>query len=130
MESGRFSEKSDVYSFGVFLLELVSGREAMRTQVSESNQSLVEWAQSYEDTSDITAIVDPRLSGTFTVQGMKDFMHLTAQCVNPTSERRPDMNQIVTELDGLLEKEMSLTTIMPEGTPTVILGSQLFTASK
>ncbi|XP_058102830.1 probable serine/threonine-protein kinase PBL21 isoform X1 [Magnolia sinica] len=128
-EYGRFSEKSDVYSFGVFLLELVSGREA-RSQISESDQRLVEWAQSYQDASNIAAIIDPRLSDNFTAEGIKDFIHLTAQCMNPSSERRPNMNNVVTELDHILEREMSLTTVMGEGTPTVTLGSQLFTASR
>ncbi|XP_058102831.1 probable leucine-rich repeat receptor-like protein kinase At5g49770 isoform X2 [Magnolia sinica] len=108
-EYGRFSEKSDVYSFGVFLLEL---------------------AQSYQDASNIAAIIDPRLSDNFTAEGIKDFIHLTAQCMNPSSERRPNMNNVVTELDHILEREMSLTTVMGEGTPTVTLGSQLFTASR
>ncbi|XP_077229483.1 putative receptor-like protein kinase At2g23200 isoform X3 [Tasmannia lanceolata] len=125
---GRFSEKSDVYSFGVFLLELVSGREASRSQISESDQSVVEWVQNYRDTSDISVIVDRRLGTSFTTEGMKEFIQLTAQCVNPSSERRPAMNYVVSELDRIREKEMSLTTVMGEGTPTVTLGSHLFTA--
>ncbi|KAF9590297.1 hypothetical protein IFM89_032305 [Coptis chinensis] len=42
-EFGRFSDRSDVYIFGVFLLELVSGREALQSKSSESDRSLVEW---------------------------------------------------------------------------------------
>ncbi|CAK9166179.1 unnamed protein product [Ilex paraguariensis] len=42
-EFRRFSEKSDIYSFGVFLLELVSGQEAMKLLSSDINQNLVEW---------------------------------------------------------------------------------------
>lgn len=42
-EFRRFSDKSDVYSFGVFLLELVSGREAMELLSSDLNQNMVEW---------------------------------------------------------------------------------------
>ncbi|XP_077212324.1 putative leucine-rich repeat receptor-like protein kinase At5g49770 isoform X2 [Tasmannia lanceolata] len=125
---GRFSEKSDVYSFGVFLLELVSGREAAGSQFSESDQRVVDWVQNYRDTSDIAVIIDRRLSTGFTIEGMKEFIQLAVRCVNPSSERRPFMNYVVAELDRILEKEMSLTTVMGEGTPIVTLGSHLFTA--
>ncbi|KAL8260895.1 hypothetical protein R6Q59_024944 [Mikania micrantha] len=45
LEFKRFSEKSDVYIFGVFLVELVSGQEAVELLSSNSNQNLVEWVQ-------------------------------------------------------------------------------------
>lgn len=121
-ESGRFSVKSDVYSFGVFLLELVSGREA------KSDPSIIEWAQNYRDSSDISTLVDHRMGSSFTSEGMREFLRLISWCVNPTGERRPPMNFVVLELDRIHEKEMSLTTIMGEGTTTVIPGSQLFTS--
>ncbi|KAI3895236.1 hypothetical protein MKW92_001066 [Papaver armeniacum] len=123
-EFGRFSERSDVYSFGVFLLELVSGREAM--QSSESDQSLV---QNYQDWSHLSTIIDHKLGSSYTAEVMKEFIQLTAQCVDTSSQRRPTMNHVATELDRILEKERSLTTIMGEGTPIFTLGSQLFTTT-
>uniref|UniRef100_A0A5B6YH84 non-specific serine/threonine protein kinase n=1 Tax=Davidia involucrata TaxID=16924 RepID=A0A5B6YH84_DAVIN len=129
-EFRRFSEKSDVYSFGVFLLELVSGREAMELLSSDSNQNLVEWVQNYQDSGSISSIIDQRLGNSFTAEGMEEFMQLMVRCVDPSSERRPAMSYVVMELDRILEKEMSLTTIMGEGTPVVTLGSHLFRASK
>lgn len=121
-ESGRYSLKSDVYSFGVFLLELASGREA------KSDPSIIKWAQNYEDSSSISALVDHRMSSSSTVEGMREFLRLISWCVKPSSERRPPMNYVMLELDRIHEKEMSLTTIMGEGTTTVTLGSQLFTS--
>ncbi|XP_052188542.1 putative serine/threonine-protein kinase isoform X1 [Diospyros lotus] len=129
-EFRRFSEKSDVYSFGIFLLELLSGREAMGLLSSDYNQNLVEWVHNCRDSGTISDIIDRRLGNSFTAEGMEEFIHLIVQCVDPSSERRPAMSYVVMELDRILEKEMSLTTIMGEGTPVVILGSQLFTASK
>lgn len=126
-EFGRFSERSDVYSFGVFLLELISGREAM--QSSESDQSLVEWVQNYQDWSHLSTIIDHKLGSSYTAEVMKEFIQLTAQCVDTSSQRRPTMNHVATELDRILEKERSLTTIMGEGTPIFTLGSQLFTTT-
>ncbi|XP_010909568.1 probable serine/threonine-protein kinase PBL21 isoform X1 [Elaeis guineensis] len=122
-ESGRFSVRSDVYSFGVFLLELVTGREA------RSDQSIIELAQKYEEPTNISTLVDQRMGSSFTSEGMSEFLRLIAWCVNPSSERRPPMNYVELELDRIYEKEMSLTTIMPEGSTTVTLGSQLFTTT-
>lgn len=178
-EFRRFSEKSDAYSFGIFLLELVSGHEAMDLLSSELNVNIVEWVymlsrpiwciwrllflkciidqgywcpdrqlsnsasyavanrvffsfqvENYQESGNISAIIDPRLGNSFTREGMEEFMQLTVRCVDSSSEKRPTMSYVVMELDRILEKEMSLTTIMGEGTPVVTLGSQLFRASK
>ncbi|KAF5179868.1 Nodulation receptor kinase [Thalictrum thalictroides] len=129
-EFGRFSDRSDIYSYGVFLLELVSGREAMDTHSSESDRSLVEWAQNYQDSSNIFGIIDHRLGSSFTAESMKEFIQLTTRCVDSSSQRRPPMNYLVSEVERILAKEVSLTTVMGEGTPTVTLGSQLFRPSR
>lgn len=86
--------------------------------------------ENYQESGNISAIIDQRLGNSFTTEGMGEFMQLTVRCMDPSSERRPTMSYVVTELDRILEKEMSLTTIMGEGTPVVTLGSQLFRASK
>lgn len=126
-EFGRFSEKSDVYSFGVFLLELLSGQVAKDLVTSDV---MVEWVQNHQDCGTTSTMIDHRLGNSFTTEGVEEFINLIVNCVNPSSERRPAMSYVVTELDRILEKEMSLTTIMGEGTPVVTLGSQLFRASK
>lgn len=129
-EFRHFSDKSDVYSFGVFLLELMSGQEAMKLLSSDSNQNLVEWVQNCQDSGNIPAIIDQRLGNRFTTEGMEEYVQLIVRCVDPSSERRPVMNYVVMELDRILEKEMNLTTVMGEGTPVVTLGSQLFRSNK
>ncbi|XP_075651738.1 putative serine/threonine-protein kinase PBL3 isoform X2 [Castanea sativa] len=126
IEFRRFSEKSDVYSFGVFLLELVSGREATESPSFDSNQNLVEWVQNNQEDSKFSNIIDQRLDNTFTAEGMEEVIQLIVQCVQPSSERRPTMSYVVMELDRIREKEISLTTVMGEGTPHVALGSFLF----
>lgn len=37
------SEMTDVYSFGVFLLELVTGHEALHDENLDSNENLFQW---------------------------------------------------------------------------------------
>ncbi|KAG2301566.1 hypothetical protein Bca52824_030217 [Brassica carinata] len=129
-EFRRFSEKSDVYAFGVFLLELVGGREASEPSPSSSSQTLVEWMQNITDYTEIPAMIDERLGGTYTAEGVEEVITLTLICLDVASEKRPTMSYVVTELERILDKEVSLTTVMGEGTPTVTLGSQLFKASK
>lgn len=42
--SGNFTEMSDVYSFGVFLLELITGQEAVHIDSLGTNyESLIQW---------------------------------------------------------------------------------------
>ncbi|XP_015971135.1 putative serine/threonine-protein kinase isoform X1 [Arachis duranensis] len=125
-EFRRFSEKSDVYSFGVFLLELLSGKEATESASLDSSYNLVEWVQNNEDHGMMSNIIDQRLGSTFTAEGMEEFIMLMTRCLESSSERRPGMSYVVMELDRILEKEVNLTTIMGEATPTVTLGSQLF----
>jgi hypothetical protein len=84
--------------------------------------------QRHPEPDEITTIVDPRMSGNFTMEGMGEFLRLISWCVNQRSERRPPMHFVEMEIDRIREKEMSLTTIMGEGTPIFTLGSQLFTS--
>ncbi|XP_030551472.1 putative serine/threonine-protein kinase isoform X2 [Rhodamnia argentea] len=120
--SGGFSEMSDAYSFGVFLLELVTG-EAIPNMISSGHESLIQWVESRES---LINLVDPRLAGTFTMDGMGDLMRLTLSCITPPRHRRPKMDTIVGELERIWEKEMALTTVMGEGTSIITPGSELF----
>lgn len=74
-------------------------------------------------------LVDHRLAGSFTAEGMKDLIKLMLKCMRFPGRERPGMDNVVIELDQILEKERTRTTVMGEGTAnvTVILGSQLFT---
>ncbi|XP_038980549.1 proline-rich receptor-like protein kinase PERK8 isoform X2 [Phoenix dactylifera] len=125
-EFGALSEASDVYSFGVFLLELITGREAAHFFSPGSDESLAQWVEAHLISNNL---IDQRLGSSFTPEGMKDLIGLTLQCLNPSGRGRPKMSAVVAELDLILETEMSLTTVMGDGTAIVTLGSQLFTSS-
>ncbi|KAF8392559.1 hypothetical protein HHK36_022904 [Tetracentron sinense] len=163
-KSGTFSQMSDVYSFGVFLLELITGQEALKINFG-SDESLIHWfglrlhsevlVQGFfefvqfcfvrmfsskhlrgcfslqaevERCLASNDLVDCRLVGSFTSEGMQDLIKLTLQCMSLLGKERPKMDMVVLELDQILEKEMTLTTVMGDGTATVTLGSQLFTS--
>jgi len=120
----NFSIQSDVYSFGVFLVELVSGRRAV------SDQRIIQWVQNFQESSDISAIADNRMTSGFTSESMKELLRLTSWCVNPKSEQRPTMSLVEAEIHRIHEQEISSTTVMAGRTPTVTLGSQLFRTSR
>ncbi|XVE52709.1 hypothetical protein DITRI_Ditri02bG0145000 [Diplodiscus trichospermus] len=124
--TGSFSEESDVYSFGVFLLELITGQEAEHIDSLGSNESLIRWVRSGLSSN---KFVDHRLVGSFTMEGMRDMIRLTFECMKFPAKSRPKMVKVVVELEHIYDKEMALTTVMGEGTATIILGSELF-ASK
>lgn len=123
---GFLLETSDVYSFGVFLLELVTGQEAAQLFLKESRKNLAEWVEAHLDSE---TVVDARMHGSYTSEGMRDLLRLTLRCLSIPGVQRPRMDHVVAELERILEMEMALTTVMGEGSATVTLGSQLFTSS-
>ncbi|XP_073125640.1 probable serine/threonine-protein kinase At1g01540 isoform X2 [Henckelia pumila] len=119
-------ETSDVYSFGVFLLELITGKEATTyKEAYGSNHSLIQLVEDHLRSNDL---VDPRLVGSFTAEGMRDLLWLMLKCMNFPGKDRPRMENLVVEIDRILETEIERTIVMGEGTATVTLGSQLFTS--
>ncbi|KAF5738705.1 hypothetical protein HS088_TW13G01606 [Tripterygium wilfordii] len=66
--------------------------------------------------------VDYRLHGSFTVNGIRDLIRLTIQCMSFLGRGRPVMEMVVQELERIHEKEMALTTVMGECTTTITLG--------
>lgn len=73
-------------------------------------------------------LVDDRLQGSFTAEGMGDFIRLALRCTGFPRKERPAMEAAVAELERILEKEIMRTTVMGEGTATTVtLGSHLFT---
>lgn len=74
------------------------------------------------------SLIDSRLATTFTSEGMRNFSDLTLRCLNSSGKERPKMETVVQELDRILQEEMTLTTVMGDGTAIITLGSQLFSS--
>ena len=63
------------------------------------------------------------------MEGIRDLIRLTLQCMTFPAKCRPKMDKVVLELEQIHEKEMALTTVMGEGTATITLGSELFASN-
>ncbi|GAQ83482.1 Protein kinase superfamily protein [Klebsormidium nitens] len=103
--TGQLTEKSDVYSFGVVLLELLTGRKPVDMTLPSGKQSLVTWASpQLSDRRKIHAMVDPSLSGQYTDRVVCQVAAVAAMCVQPESEYRPVIGEVVQTLEYLLDE--------------------------
>ncbi|XAR59966.1 Non-specific serine/threonine protein kinase [Bertholletia excelsa] len=120
--SKDFSEGSDVYSFGVFLLELISGREALGMNQSGIQENLLIQAKGSHAPEDF---VDKTVRD-HTMQAVRQMMELALLCTD-TGVRRPTMTAIVEELERIRESELGhLHPGLTEDISVVTLGSELF----
>ncbi|XWS75679.1 hypothetical protein CRYUN_Cryun01aG0112000 [Craigia yunnanensis] len=60
---GELTEKSDVFSFGVILLEVLFGRIAYDSTLSENQQNILDWAKEFLREGTIYHVIDPYLKG-------------------------------------------------------------------
>ncbi|TMW94682.1 hypothetical protein EJD97_009938 [Solanum chilense] len=103
--SGKCTTKSDVYSFGVVMLELCTGRKPFDSTRPRSEQSLVRWATpQLHDIDALEKMVDPSLSGLYSVKSLSRFADVIALCVQLEPEFRPPMSEVVQVLVRLVQR--------------------------
>ncbi|KAI4383385.1 hypothetical protein MLD38_009227 [Melastoma candidum] len=97
--TGMLNEKSDVYSFGVLLLEVITGRDPVDYSRPADEVNLVEWLKVMVGTRRIEEVVDPNLETKPTTRALKRSLLVALRCVDPESEKRPKMTQVVRMLE-------------------------------
>ncbi|XP_048437962.1 nodulation receptor kinase-like [Pyrus x bretschneideri] len=108
----HLSAKSDVFSFGIVLLEIVSGREPLNIHRPRPEWSLVEWAKSYVRESKIDEIVDPNIKGAYHAEAMWRVVEVALSCIEPFAASRPNMIEVVRELEDALIIENNASEYM------------------
>ncbi|XP_041001952.1 putative leucine-rich repeat receptor-like serine/threonine-protein kinase At2g19230 [Juglans microcarpa x Juglans regia] len=99
--SGNFNKKSDVYSFGIILFELITGRPAIIRGPMRNNH-ILDWVYPLIERADIQNIVDPRLEGEFNTTSAWKVVEIAMSCALPVAIQRPDMSQVLAELNECL----------------------------
>lgn len=98
--TGLLNEKSDVYSFGVLLLESVTGRDPVDYGRPANEVNLVEWLKMMVGTRRAEEVVDPNLETKPAIRALKRSLLVALRCVDPDSEKRPRMSEVVRMLEA------------------------------
>nr|XP_043612255.1 receptor-like cytosolic serine/threonine-protein kinase RBK2 [Erigeron canadensis] len=93
---GIVDEKTDVFACGVLLLELISGRRAL----DYSQQSLVLWAKPLLRKNNVRELIDPAIADNCDTRQLHLMVLAASLCIQQSSIRRPDMNQVLQLLKG------------------------------
>ncbi|KAL8254188.1 hypothetical protein R6Q59_032409 [Mikania micrantha] len=97
--TGMLNEKSDIYSFGVLLLETITGRDPVDYNRVANEANLVEWLKTMVGNRKAGEVVDPNLDIKPSTHSLKRALLVALRCVDPVSEKRPKMSQVVRMLD-------------------------------
>ncbi|KAG6413552.1 hypothetical protein SASPL_126266 [Salvia splendens] len=92
---GKVDEKVDVYAYGILLLELITGKEATRTNEASNEASLILWARSLLTCGVYERLIDPSLNEEYNDDEMKAMMIIARLCLLHSSSRRPTMKTIL-----------------------------------
>ena len=110
--TNRLNEKSDVYSFGIVLLETITSRPVI--QQTRERSHIAAWVGYMLTKGDIENVVDPRLNREYEPTSVWKALEIAILCVNPSSEKRPNMSQVINELKECLTLENSRQGGRPE----------------
>ncbi|KAF3493333.1 hypothetical protein DY000_02056609 [Brassica cretica] len=98
--TGLLNEKSDIYSFGVLLLEAVTGRDPVDYERPANEVNLVEWLKMMVGTRRAEEVVDPKIEPKPATRALKRALLVALRCLDPESEKRPKMSQVVRMLES------------------------------
>ncbi|CAH9050539.1 unnamed protein product [Cuscuta epithymum] len=98
--SGLLNEKSDVYSFGVVLLETITGRDPVDYGRPAQEVNLVDWLKMMVGNRRSEEVVDPNIGSRPSTRALKRALLTALRCVDPDSEKRPKMSQVVRMLES------------------------------
>ncbi|KAL9267491.1 putative receptor-like protein [Drosera capensis] len=98
--TGLLNEKSDVYSFGVLLLESITGRDPVDYGRPQQEVNLVDWLKMMVGSRRSEEVVDPNIDARPSTKALKRALLTALRCVDPDSDKRPKMGQVVRMLES------------------------------
>ncbi|XP_009353418.1 probable receptor-like protein kinase At5g18500 [Pyrus x bretschneideri] len=98
--SGLLNEKSDVYSFGVVILEAITGRDPVDYGRPAQEVNLVDWLKMMVGGRRSEEVVDPNIETKPSTSALKRALLTALRCVDPDSDKRPKMGQVVRMLES------------------------------
>ncbi|KAF6172182.1 hypothetical protein GIB67_024804 [Kingdonia uniflora] len=98
--TGLLNEKSDVYSFGVVLLEAITGRNPVDYGRAAPEVNLVDWLKMMVGSRRSEEVVDVNIETRPSTRALKRTLLTALRCVDPDSDKRPKMSQVVRMLES------------------------------
>ncbi|XP_060212400.1 lysM domain receptor-like kinase 3 [Lycium barbarum] len=128
--TGMATVKSDVYAFGVVVLELISGKEAVKYEFDEESCGYVKVsvidtaAKAAEDGgAGLRGWVDKRLRDSYPVDVAEKLLRVGLECVENNPNNRPDMGRVAGRISQMyLESKTWADKFAPLTDFTVSLG--------
>ncbi|KAL3742070.1 hypothetical protein ACJRO7_017535 [Eucalyptus globulus] len=97
---GHFSIKSDVFSYGVFMLEIITGKKNSQFFALDCDDDLLGYVWKHWSNGMPSKVVDPALSGAYSVNEVIRCMHIGLLCVQDEMEDRPTMDTVILMLNS------------------------------
>ncbi|KAL8471779.1 hypothetical protein ACS0TY_029129 [Phlomoides rotata] len=101
----KLTRKCDTYALGVVLLEVLCGRPAEDSGVSNDKRTLTMWAQDKISRGEVDQIVASSLRDEILPNSLKTFVEITERCLLDEPNNRPKMSEIVLQLELALEHQ-------------------------
>ncbi|KAI3971806.1 hypothetical protein MKW92_013434 [Papaver armeniacum] len=98
--TGLLNEKSDVYSFGVVVLEAITGRDPVDYGRPANEVNMVDWLKMMVGSRRSEEVVDPNIETKPSTRALKRALLTALRCVDPDSDKRPKMSQVVRMLES------------------------------
>ncbi|KAK6138419.1 hypothetical protein DH2020_027829 [Rehmannia glutinosa] len=107
----RPTAKGDVYSFGVILLELLKGKNAFTSEMTEQEIILARRFLSSNGGDNLVRILDHRLDTDGKIEQLTEVAKLAEKCLSDSYLDRPTMKEVVIALENAISGNSRSTTV-------------------